>query len=277
MQLISLGIVLYQNAREEIFKCLDAIAYQDYPLNQIEVLIRDQGGQSNQWVKEWILLFPNKLNIHISEGDNLGFGAGHNMLFETRSIQSKAYICLNPDALLHPACITNLCRFAQHHKWHGLFEGMQEPVMQPKFYDRTTGETEWSCGACLLIPVDIFAKLQGFDPNFFMYCEDVDLSWRARAQNIPCYLCEDALFYHYVGDRSDRMEMVFYSQYLLALKWGSPQNQLESANRLLAINPEKAPMQMKNVESILPMSFEDILRVQPKFDQGDVYAERLWI
>lgn len=277
MQLISLGIVLYQNAREEIFKCLDAIAYQDYPLNQIEVLIRDQGGQSNQWVKEWILLFPNKLNIHISEGENIGFGAAHNRLFEARSIESKAYICLNPDALLHPACISNLCQFAQSHHWHGLFEGMQEPVMQPKFYDRTTRETEWSCGACLLIPVDIFTKLQGFDPNFFMYCEDVDLSWRARAQNIPCYLCGDALFYHYVGDRSDRMEMVFNSQYLLALKWGSPQNQLESANRLLAIYPEKAPMQMKNVKSILPMPSEDILRVQPNFDQGDVYAERLWI
>jgi len=277
MQLISLGIVLYKNSREELFKCLDAIAYQDYPLGQIEVLIRDQGGESLQWVEEWILQFPNKLNIKFTEGENIGFGAGHNMLFKVRSIQSKAYICLNPDALLHPSCLSNLCQFAQNHNWCGLFEGMQEPVMQPKFYDRTSGETEWCCGACLLIPTDIFAQLQGFDLNFFMYCEDVDLSWRARAQNISCYLCEDALFYHYVGDRTDRVEMAYYSQYLLALKWGNSQYQLESANRLMAVSPDNAPMQIKSLESILPMPAEDKLRVRPNFDHGDVYAERLWI
>ena len=76
MQFISIGIVLYKNSKDEVFKCLDSIAYQDCPLNLIEVLIRDQGAQSAQWVREWTLAFPNKLDIHISEGENIGFGAG---------------------------------------------------------------------------------------------------------------------------------------------------------------------------------------------------------
>jgi hypothetical protein len=41
-------------------------------------------------------------------------------------------------------------------------------------------DVTWLSGCCLLIRKDCFTALQGFDPRFFLYYEDVDLCRRAR-------------------------------------------------------------------------------------------------
>ena len=41
---------------------------------------------------------------------------------------------------------------------------------------------DWVSGACFLIRRQAWAGLDGFDPRYFMYMEDVDLCWRAGRQ-----------------------------------------------------------------------------------------------
>ena len=41
---------------------------------------------------------------------------------------------------------------------------------------------DWVSGACFLIRRQAWAGLEGFDPRYFMYMEDVDLCWRAGRQ-----------------------------------------------------------------------------------------------
>ncbi len=41
---------------------------------------------------------------------------------------------------------------------------------------------DWVSGACFLIRRHAWASLDGFDPRYFMYMEDVDLCWRAGRQ-----------------------------------------------------------------------------------------------
>ena len=55
------------------------------------------------------------------------------------------------------------------------------PFEHPKDYDPVTLATSWCSGACVLFRRVAFDAVGGFDPAFFLYCEDVDLSWRLRA------------------------------------------------------------------------------------------------
>ena len=62
-----------------------------------------------------------------------------------------------------------------------MVEAKQLPIEHPKDYDRATGETSWAATACALLPADLLERLGGFDAEtFFLYCDDVDLSWRVR-------------------------------------------------------------------------------------------------
>lgn len=63
----------------------------------------------------------------------------------------------------------------------GMAEARQLPIEHPKDYDPRTGDTPWATTACALISTEIFRQLNGFDSEtFFLYCDDVDFSWRVR-------------------------------------------------------------------------------------------------
>ncbi|MDE1292895.1 hypothetical protein [Vibrio aestuarianus] len=39
---------------------------------------------------------------------------------------------------------------------------------------------DWAAGSFLVFQADLYKKLNGFDENYFMYFEDVDICFRAR-------------------------------------------------------------------------------------------------
>jgi N-acetylglucosaminyl-diphospho-decaprenol L-rhamnosyltransferase len=272
---ISIGIVLYQNSEQEVWSCLDSIASQEELGLVLEVLIRDQGGTLEECVSRWKKEHSTPFEVIFSAGKNIGFGSGHNVLFESISSESIAYLCLNPDAQLHPLCVQNLYQFAKNHNWNGLFEPQHEPVMLPKYYDPVSGITEWCSGACILIPASIYRELNGFDEQFFMYCEDVDFSWRARALGYFCYVCSDASVFHFVGDRSSRMQMAAISQYILSCKWGALHDQIQSKKRLLELKVKEQSDLDLILGSLKIVDTQLISKVKPNFSNGDIYANTL--
>jgi hypothetical protein len=51
-------------------------------------------------------------------------------------------------------------------------------------------------GCSFAIRAELFDNLGGFDERFFMYLEDTDLSWRARAAGFRCRYVADSIVYH---------------------------------------------------------------------------------
>jgi GT2 family glycosyltransferase len=276
MKTLSIGILLYQNSAVEVAQCLDALANQEDKDLIGEVLIRDQGGENCSAVLAWQKQHSGELPLVLSTGENVGFGTGHNILFSQKSSTTGAYLCLNPDGVLHPQCLSRLHAHAQKHAWLGLFEAMQEPCMSPKYFDPITGKTDWCMGSCLLISNSVYQDLQGFDERFFMYCEDVDLSWRARAIDLDCFVCPDALFYHYVENRIARNTMILKSRLLLAYKWGAKHYADFIAANLGGILQESPEQISQLVLGTPKCSDEMIAKVNPNFKVDGLYARQLW-
>jgi GT2 family glycosyltransferase len=63
---------------------------------------------------------------------------------------------------------------------------------------------EWVSGAALFIRRELFASLQGFDPGFFMYFEDVDLGYRAKQAGWHLAVAEDLSLVHLGGASTSR-------------------------------------------------------------------------
>lgn len=113
-------------------------------------------------------------------GENTGYGKGHNLLGLDADVDYL--LLINPDLILSPRFfVSHLEPFVRDGEDVGIVEARQTPIEHPKEYDLDTGQTDWASGACMLLKQALFRQLDGFDhETFFMYCEDVDLSWRTR-------------------------------------------------------------------------------------------------
>jgi GT2 family glycosyltransferase len=130
---------------------------------------------------------------------NNGFARGVNLLAKQGT--SEFIFLLNPDAEIEEGCLEKLLLRAQSNPAIGMCEARQWPLEHPKEYDPETGETSWCTGACVLIRRKAFEEIGGFDERlFFMYCEDVDLSWKFWMRGWKCVYVPDAVVRHYTQD-----------------------------------------------------------------------------
>lgn len=111
---------------------------------------------------------------------NLGFGRGNNRLFEASG--SSWVLLMNQDAIPEPRALFELAdSLAKQPEQVAALELRQIPYEHPKEYDPSSGLTPWVSGAACLLNREAVDAVGGFDEQFFMYAEDVDLSWRLRA------------------------------------------------------------------------------------------------
>jgi GT2 family glycosyltransferase len=140
--------------------------------------------------------FPSQV---LDSRRNLGFAAGVNLL----SVQcsSDLMFLLNPDAILEPGCVETLARKCLSDPEIGMCEARQIPREHPKTYHSKTGETSWCTGAAVMVRRKVFEELGRFDERiFFMYCEDVDLSWKFWLAGWKCIYVPEAVIQHYSQD-----------------------------------------------------------------------------
>jgi Glycosyl transferase family group 2 len=87
---------------------------------------------------------------------------------------------MNPDVYVCPEVFCELLRPFTHADV-GIVEARQLPLEHPKQFDPVDGSTSWASGACMMVRAEVVQQIGGFDGDtFFLYCDDVDFSWRAR-------------------------------------------------------------------------------------------------
>ncbi len=66
---------------------------------------------------------------------------------------------------------------------------------------------DWLCGAFLLLERATYLRLGGLSPDIFMYGEDTEFCWRARAQGIPRLYLPDVAITHLGGGGIDHASL----------------------------------------------------------------------
>lgn len=132
-----------------------------------------------------------------------GFGSNHNAAFahyfcQTRDAAAATHVCiLNPDLqLVDTAPITTLAQ-ALNSAAAGLAypsllgtDGQRQDnerelpsfskLLLRRVFKRSEQQVDWVSGACMMLRAADWQRLGGFNEQFHMYCEDVDLSLRVR-------------------------------------------------------------------------------------------------
>lgn len=124
---------------------------------------------------------------------NLGSAAGHNALAELTA--EDLLLILNPDAQVGFDTIEVLTRRLTPDI--GIVEARQVPMEHPKDFAESTGDTSWASTACALTSRTAFDRVGGFDADtFFLYCDDVDYSWRLRLAGLRVVFEPAARVFH---------------------------------------------------------------------------------
>jgi hypothetical protein len=185
-------IVLNYNAAGWLPKCFDSIRSQT-AISQIETIFVDNlsTDDSVAAAKNLLANFPSASVI--KNAVNLGFCEGNNV--GARAARGRHLFFLNPDTWLEPDCMEKLLagiekadasaatpwvlQYADNeHQDLGFlgFDLFGFPTASPPANNLL--EVFAASGCAYMIRAEDFKKIGGFDREFFMYSEDLDLSWR---------------------------------------------------------------------------------------------------
>lgn len=161
-------------------------------------------------------------------GFNSGTAKGHNLM--GKNSNSDYMMIMNPDVIVEPQCIMRLIGVLEACDNIGMVEARQTPLEHAKEYDLDTGETEWASTACTIFRTNVFNEIDGFDEDtFFLYCDDLDFSWRVRLGGYRIIYVPSAIVYHAKelsidgGWKPTNAEQYYSAEaaMLLAYKWSN--------------------------------------------------------
>lgn len=203
--------------------------YGDEHVHHIEnVLIPSLIASTKRYVRLHVINYKNNSDKQLVSKDNekikitnfdnpfnesSGFAKNHNLLFNETKPESYFFL-VNPDCILSKGSIDRLIERKQYVKNAGIIEGRQWPFEHPKEYDSLSYETPWASGAFCLVDSDFYAKVGGMDERYFLYTEDVDLSWMAWISGYKVIYEPDAAIIHFSGGPFYRNDIVNAESYL---------------------------------------------------------------
>jgi N-acetylglucosaminyl-diphospho-decaprenol L-rhamnosyltransferase len=214
--LVSVVIVNYNCKRwlNRFFPSLKAQTIFD----RVEFILVDNtstDGSAEICQKE-ITSWPN--GVFLPTGGNYGYGGGCNR--GAAVARGKYLFFLNPDVWLEPNCLEELVKQteATHSHIAGAlvldYDSNEVQLQGGKGFDIFGGMTvprpgeklpePFAVAAFFFMTRELFRKLGGFDDEFFLFTEEMDLSWRAWISGETIRLLPSARVHHQGASSGDR-------------------------------------------------------------------------
>lgn len=197
-------IVLSYNGRDLLDPCLQSLAAQTYPNR--EVILVDNG--SNDGSAACVSERYPEVKVICAEG-NLGFAGGNNL--GARQARGDFIALVNNDAVAAPDWLEKMTRAfenprvavamakiytegtpAEYYEKNGTLNLIGYNIMRV-FDDPTT--IFYASGCALMYRRDVVGD-EPFDEDYFLYAEDVYLSWRMRLRGYEVVHVPEAVVYH---------------------------------------------------------------------------------
>lgn len=223
---VSVIIVSY-NAPCFLQLCLESVRASLRGLDG-EVIVVDNA--SSEGCAERVREHFPEVDLHVNE-ENRGFSVAVNQ--GVRQASGEYILILNPDSVLPEDAIGKVLDFADSQKDLGAvgcrfldgkgrflpeckrnFPGFRSAMLKlvginrgyyaDHLQEEGSGEVEVLTGAFMLMRRALFEQLNGFDEDFFMYGEDIDLSYRIRKAGYRNHYLGNIGIIHFKGESSLR-------------------------------------------------------------------------
>lgn len=250
---ISIVIVNY-NVRDYLYKCLKSIEESVHDLI-LEIIVVDNNSQDDSVN----FLKPHFPKVQFIESEkNLGFSKANNLGFDFAD--GKYLLILNPDTILQKDTLAFMYDYMENHNEVGIagckvlnadgsFQstcrrgfptpwasfcklfGLQALFPKSKLFGRynqtfklidETSYTEVIAGSFMFSRTDVIKKAGGFDNDFFMYGEDIDLCYRVYKSGYKIAYVHGTSIIHYKGESTKRSSFneikIFYNAMEIFIK-----------------------------------------------------------
>ncbi len=253
--LVDLIIVTY-NSEKYINKCLGSVFKESGSFKQLIIF----DNNSTDKTRSILIKYQKRIKL-ICSNKNIGYAGGVNEALKV--CKSKYFFILNPDTEVSKNFLNPMLKVMEGDKKIGACQPAVYLLTKKSTLNLTGKEThylgfDWIrdykakvlpligeitsfSGSGVLIRTSLFNKLGGYDPFYFMYYEDSDLSWRMRLAGYKIvFVPESVIFHDYKFKTDEKYQPMKQKLYYL------------ERNRLITIFKN---YEIKSLILILPLIF----------------------
>ncbi len=249
--MIYLSIIIVNfNTKEYLKYCLNSISEFTSDLNY-EIIVVDNASSDgsvemlNDEFKKIKKIYnqtnvgfasANNQAIKIAEGELilllnsdtriLDNAIGKTMDFMNENPNASIVGCklLNPDGTLQPSCRSFPTLWNLFTESTFLYKLFSKNKLFGKYYmsyfdHNSILQVDVVMGAFMMIRREVFKKIGYFDEAYFMYTEETDLCFRAKAHNYKIYFSPTAEIIHYGGGSNDNNQQYFLNMHYSQLQF----------------------------------------------------------